>query len=663
MNRLINCELNAIILLIVYVFSAYGLHSITKRYQIPDPKNGPQQQRSIRDSIVDRFHINVNTIIRTHDSRALGAKYLNETELPSNEDCLYWCLDTNSCNLAVYEQKTRGSCYLFDCGPNEDFRCKFTAHNFYSSSILQANTHPYELNEWQSQVKHEKELTKLRAQGTVSPVVSSSTSSVRNLMAPSVVPTTTANALLYHKTSRCLHYQFECKNNSECIAIYNVCDGIPQCSDGSDEAVDLECHKSRFNVPNSKPNRPMSSTDNSGQTLNKPLEMKDLTQKPDKSGSAYVRIPVTKSQQGLSAYNYPKTPDSDNARPIDDQIGAPKKHNFGPAEQNSQYRGPWNQYYQPNDGFGSSDNRMSGSGYAMEPQYQNSYNNRESSNSGSYWPSIGRQQSYDLADQMLSPGSQSYGNSMSNKPQTNAEDEWSQSGSNANTYNSNYYEHISRTRANKPEMKGNQILSNNKFSNTKQMESDSGVKTKPNPSPHQYEHQLKSNKVDESSKSALYTKPKPNYSHISSNKGYVNSASIVAVSYMHDSSQQSGRETNSAVIALSLGLCVTALLIVLVGCRMKSFKRKIARRGGRSLAHDADYLVNDLYLKNMSSNSGNKSNCSNSPKEQNYTPIGGTQTVMNEDQTQFNANVTANAPLSNPGQPVTNNARTGNNLR
>ena len=38
----------------------------------------------------------------------------------------------------------------------------------------------------------------------------------------------------------CNRYQFECHNvdrpmRSECIAVYDACDGVVQCSDGSDE--------------------------------------------------------------------------------------------------------------------------------------------------------------------------------------------------------------------------------------------------------------------------------------------------------------------------------------------------------------------------------------------------------------------------------------------
>lgn len=50
----------------------------------------------------------------------------------------------------------------------------------------------------------------------------------------------------------CSRYQFECRSSQECIAIYNACDGIPQCSDGSDEAPELGCPalcKLNFIVP------------------------------------------------------------------------------------------------------------------------------------------------------------------------------------------------------------------------------------------------------------------------------------------------------------------------------------------------------------------------------------------------------------------------------
>lgn len=47
------------------------------------------------------------------------------------------------------------------------------------------------------------------------------------------------NALIY--ILACSRNQYECRSSGDCIAVYNVCDGIPQCADGSDEAADLVC--------------------------------------------------------------------------------------------------------------------------------------------------------------------------------------------------------------------------------------------------------------------------------------------------------------------------------------------------------------------------------------------------------------------------------------
>lgn len=130
MHHLITTELKAFVFLIVYFSDINCLHSLSKRYyQNPNIQSQQEQQRSIRDSILDRFHINPNTIIRTHDSRTLGAKYLNETELPSNEDCLYWCWETSPCNLAVYEEKVSLSlitiCKLYFISNFQRFQISF----------------------------------------------------------------------------------------------------------------------------------------------------------------------------------------------------------------------------------------------------------------------------------------------------------------------------------------------------------------------------------------------------------------------------------------------------------------------------------------------------------------------------------------------------------
>lgn len=49
----------------------------------------------------------------------------------------------------------------------------------------------------------------------------------------------TANTTpLKNATSHCSRFQFQC-HSGECIAVYNACDGIPQCNDGSDEGPEV----------------------------------------------------------------------------------------------------------------------------------------------------------------------------------------------------------------------------------------------------------------------------------------------------------------------------------------------------------------------------------------------------------------------------------------
>lgn len=62
------------------------------------------------------------------------------------------------------------------------------------------------------------------------------------------------NSILVRKCSR---YQFECRSTSDCIAIYNACDGIPQCADGSDEAPELGCPDSITTTASIRSNNPI----------------------------------------------------------------------------------------------------------------------------------------------------------------------------------------------------------------------------------------------------------------------------------------------------------------------------------------------------------------------------------------------------------------------
>ncbi|KAH0811057.1 hypothetical protein GEV33_011734 [Tenebrio molitor] len=111
---------------------------------------------------IDNFDIHRDKIIRTQDSRNMGATYLTEFDLGTREECLRLCCETDNCDVFVFEEKNSGSCYLFHCGPPEDFKCKFTHHVNYSSAVLAINRHLPDLESQIKLTKHEQDLNKLR---------------------------------------------------------------------------------------------------------------------------------------------------------------------------------------------------------------------------------------------------------------------------------------------------------------------------------------------------------------------------------------------------------------------------------------------------------------------------------------------------------------------
>ncbi|XP_028968683.1 uncharacterized protein LOC108864905 [Galendromus occidentalis] len=188
-------------------------------------------------SILDSFEVEPNTIIRTADSINAGARYLNESQKRSSAECSLFCYDFSDCNAAVFEEKNSGACYLFDCGTNGRL-CRFTTHSAYTVSRLTTRS------------RHENELVSLKHAGhghdgdAIKPLSTTPSSTTTSSTTTTTTSTTTTTTTTTRKPglSHCDEHQFKCANSSECIAIYDVCNGIPQCSDGSDEAETLDCH-------------------------------------------------------------------------------------------------------------------------------------------------------------------------------------------------------------------------------------------------------------------------------------------------------------------------------------------------------------------------------------------------------------------------------------
>ncbi|KAL3268611.1 hypothetical protein HHI36_007717 [Cryptolaemus montrouzieri] len=67
------------------------------------------------------------------------------------------------------------------------------------------------------------------------------------------------------------------------------------------------------------------------------------------------------------------------------------------------------------------------------------------------------------------------------------------------------------------------------------------------------------------------------------------------VAYKMDGNDGVAQTPGGAVLSLTLGLIITCIMAIMIGCRLRIVKRRI-RKGGKGYAHDADYLVNGMYL-------------------------------------------------------------------
>ncbi|KAH8285786.1 hypothetical protein KR018_003926 [Drosophila ironensis] len=226
------------------------------------PQSWPTDHRLAKrmdlEVCIGHFDVHKNTIIRTGESQAIGGKYLQGLELDTIEECERLCCETDACDVYIFERKAGGYCYLFECGPPENFHCKFTRHANYTSAVLTPQARqPSELaSTARPQLPHipsnnvsqqEWELSNLKlkpdkptAATAVSGAVVAPTSGSGVGMGPGTgVAQSPVNSVQSVPIAHCGRFQFTC-HSGECIAVYNACDGIPQCEDGSDEGP--ECN-------------------------------------------------------------------------------------------------------------------------------------------------------------------------------------------------------------------------------------------------------------------------------------------------------------------------------------------------------------------------------------------------------------------------------------
>jgi hypothetical protein len=105
------CKVRDVMKFMLYVYFAVA-GGITSENRGDNVSNSQEQAKTISkrydldlQTCVDNFDIHRDKIIRTQDSRAMGAKYINEIDLGSREECLRLCCETSTCDVFVFEEK------------------------------------------------------------------------------------------------------------------------------------------------------------------------------------------------------------------------------------------------------------------------------------------------------------------------------------------------------------------------------------------------------------------------------------------------------------------------------------------------------------------------------------------------------------------------------
>ncbi|KAK9753429.1 Low-density lipoprotein receptor domain class A [Popillia japonica] len=584
-------------LLFIFAIVAVNLNSVRMVDDLNVSKRGDIDLKTC----IDNFAVHKDKIIRTQDSRAMGAKYLNEVDLDTREECLRLCCETENCDVFVYEEKSVGSCYLFQCGPPEDFKCKFTHHVNYSSGVLTVNRHLPDLESQIKLTKHEEDLTKLRKpeidtsgpQIAPEPKTTSPTTTTTTKRKESVDPAPNTKATA---ESKCSRFQFECRSNSECIAIYNACDGIPQCSDASDEAPELGCPDSltTISTPINKPNI------HAQQPAESPIPRLPIS---PPSQDVYR---VTNQRQSLQVQTPPRQ--EDFIRPGSDPRGllnSPGQYE-SPQAQMSQY----NQYaQQPQPNWIA---RQSSQLLSQLPQYgdKNShiFNHKESGLQVPDGSETSQPQPYNDMNNHEYPKIPSYYGDIYRQPMQQMPDNWPNNPDYRNVpyvpeMNANLREtwrqNIPAAPAQPPsEIQENQENANNAAQHDLPSSWKSDEKN-PTHIQNKMAHELKQHSKEHQEEiKAITTAVEDKHIKIenhSHDHDFGHAKFVDGIAERLELQDGIAETPGGAILSLTLGLIITCLMAILIGCRLRVVRRRM-RRSGKSYAHDADYLVNGMYL-------------------------------------------------------------------
>nr|XP_003700108.1 PREDICTED: uncharacterized protein LOC100877350 [Megachile rotundata] len=519
------------------------------------------------------FKTQENKIIQTQESRSMGATYLKEIDVNSRNECLQFCCDTKDCDVFIFEEKKPGSCYLFQCGPLDDFKCKFTNHANYSSSIrINYNTQSNEEGIRISQQEHE--LKSLRNLADTAPAQYSFTEPSTKLVATlAPKPLTTAPPV----KQGCSRYQYECRSSGDCIAEYNVCDGIPQCADESDED---HCPTERPTLPpviqGAQPPPPLLPIDNIKYQQMVEQNKFPVPQYAHQEVNSWM-LPNSDHQMIPRPISYPGQPME--VYPVHKDFGTPRYQlNLQPVyDQAKDVYSPVIPFHEQ-----SNLNRYEHQPHSFNHKGPNVMGEKET-DSGAYL-----EERHPYISHYGSPNRASWQNTQifpSPSPISNLQQKQVDEVENT----------VASTIAPPCDIPNEQkyIPKDKEIVKVHQQEEKHAV----------HEKEMK----QKNDKSHAVKHETPTLNHAKGKEPKEHKSVIV----IKDHSTEHGRNTitadflkqlndievlkpRGAVISLALGLTITAITATLIACRLRVVRRRRRRHG--SYAHDADYLVNGMYL-------------------------------------------------------------------
>ncbi|XP_058453350.1 uncharacterized protein LOC131431567 [Malaya genurostris] len=617
-------------------FSA-SQHSIAKRMDL--------------ETCLVHFDIHLNTIIRTEESRSMGAKFLDNADVSSREQCLRLCCETENCDVFVFEEKNQGTCFLFQCGPPTDFHCKFTRHLNYTSAVLKIPSVEQPPPALVSQIhslaqssqvssspklsQHELELVNLKAPKPApkSDLTTTTLLPPLGIQLGQVLTTSTAKSIT---PSQCGHYEFPC-HSGECIAVYNACDGIPQCADGSDEGP--ECRRpppvktfqaapilqqSQLPVAGGQMNSiPLSNAQifptNLQQQQMRGLQQQQQQQQQDEQKLAH-QMPHNREDPMTAPKSWPRPIVETQGAYVDTSDSRIFSHKGGLQVATNNISPPQYQDSLPDTSYVPNIPRnnpylpIPGSYQSGASQWSDP---RLSAPPRQIWPNQIQmpQEQYMLPPLQHQPDSvqvppQPVQNTPPQQPLLTQSQQSPPISPNltadkakSNTENAEVPKKTTETHKSSPKLSEEYDSDEDQYqdgkSSNEYQEDEKPVppqkkkqrkhhKQQQHSEEHKKKNKSKTTKKDKASEHEGSEHPAPIHEHL---KMLRNDLEIEFAD--HDGLAE---RPGGAVLSLTLGAILTAALAILIGCRMKVARRRVRRQGKSSYAHDADFLVNGMYL-------------------------------------------------------------------